>query len=134
VSFNPSIRFAADPARLASVRDFAVEAAAALGSRVDPDIVAVVVGELAANAVVHQRHEAEMQITVTPLGGLQISVCDPDPAMPRMAEGEPWDVTGHRGLQLVAALADSWGVDPLGEGKRVWAVLVPEPAQVVDAD
>ena len=50
VEEHRSKRFAADVALLASVRDFAVATAAELGATVDPADLAVIVGELAANA------------------------------------------------------------------------------------
>jgi anti-sigma regulatory factor (Ser/Thr protein kinase) len=134
VTQTRSIRFDADTAHLASVRDFAVAAAREFGSDVDIDVLAVVVGELAANAVVHQSHEAELEITALPGGGVRISVCDPDAGMPRMGDGEPWDVTGHRGLQLVEALSAEWGVDPMDRGKRVWADLQPDQEQANAGD
>ena len=36
-----------------------------------------------------------------------------------------FDLEGHRGLFLVGALSQSWGVTPEAEGKRIWARLVP---------
>jgi hypothetical protein len=41
---------------------------------------------------------------------------------PRLAEAGPGDESG-RGLRLVAALSQRWGVDALGWGKRTWADL-----------
>ena len=39
----------------------------------------------------------------------------------RLAVGTAGTLSGGRGLLLVEALADHWGVTPRGEGKTVWA-------------
>jgi anti-sigma regulatory factor (Ser/Thr protein kinase) len=114
-----------DLEHLASVRAFAARAADELGSSVDRGELAVVVGELAANAVVHQHGDAEIEIRGNENGGLEVSVHDDDPAMPALMESEPWDRDGHRGLLIVRALSEAWGVAPDGDGKRVWARLAP---------
>lgn len=117
-----SMRFPADVAHLAAVRDFARSAAAELGAVVDENDLAVVVGELAANAAVHQSGEAEITLAAVD-EGLQIEVRDEDPFVPDIVHGDAWDTEGHRGLFLVDALSRAWGVEPLDRGKRVWAVL-----------
>lgn len=118
-----SMRFPADVARLADVRDFVVALVGEIQAAVDVDVVKVLVGELAANATVHQSGEAELCVEALADGGLVLSVTDGDPALPRLYNGEPWDVEGHRGMKLVDALSDRWGVEPVGTGKRVWARL-----------
>lgn len=133
MSDSRSMRFPAETAVLATVRDFAGQVAQELGSRIDPDVLAVVVGELTANAAVHQGGEAELVVTPQPDGGLVVAVQDPDPIIPHVIEGAPWDVTGHRGLQLVEAMSAAWGVDPLADGKRVWAQLLPLSSPVPPA-
>lgn len=47
---------------------------------------------------------------------------DVEPRHPRLAVGEAGSVTAGRGLHLLEALADSWGVTPGadGRGKEVW--------------
>lgn len=121
------MRFPADPTHLASVRDFALLAVDELGSDVDRDVLALLVGELAANAAAHQHGDASFLIRVHAGGVVDIEVTDDDPTIPTPIDGEPWDPDGHRGLQLVRALSDSWGVTPEGAGKRVWARLAPPP-------
>ena len=122
-----SMRFPADIAHIASVRDFAAQAADDLGSNVDRDDLALVVGELAANAAVHQSGEAELVVRVHPDGRIDIEVADEDPTIPAPIDSAPWDLEGHRGLHLVSVVSHSWGVTPEGTGKRIWARLAPPP-------
>lgn len=120
-----SMRFSADVRVLASVRDFAARSADELGSLVDRNDLAVVVGELAANATVHQHGDSELVLTARADGGLEVELIDPDASMPAQHHSVPWDAEGHRGLLLVEVLSEAWGVEPLPQGKRVWATMGP---------
>ena len=125
VEAERSMRFAPDVAVLASVRDFAEAAADALGSTVDRADLAVIVGELAANAAIHQDREAELTVRRRADGGLLVEVSDGDTAQPRMVDGEVSGMRGHRGMFLVDVLSEAWGVEPSWDGKRVWALVPP---------
>lgn len=125
VEEHRSKRFAADVALLASVRDFAVATAAELGATVDPADLAVIVGELAANAAIHQDEEAELTLRRRADGGLLVEVRDGDPSQPRMVDGEVDGMRGHRGMFLIDALSEAWGVEPSPTGKLVWALVPP---------
>ncbi|MEU2659482.1 ATP-binding protein [Streptomyces sp. NPDC007325] len=92
-----------------------------------------VVAELAANAVLHgglRGRDFRLGLAWDAAAGvLRVEVTDARgdrlPAVVREGVGE-----GGRGLALVAALADGWGVVPYPPGgKTVWAVLgvVPPP-------
>lgn len=90
-----------------------------------------VVAELAANAVLHgwlPGRDFRLGLAFdTAVGGLGIEVTDARgdrlPAFVRPGEGD-----GGRGLPLVAALADRWGVVPYPPGgKTVWASVAPAP-------
>ena len=120
-----SMRFPADLAYVASARDFAAVTADDLGATVDRGDLALIVGELAANAAEHQHGEAELVVRVHPDGGVDIELVDPDPTIPAPMQSEPDDPDGHRGLFLVSVISHSWGVLPEGPGKRVWARLAP---------
>ncbi|MFF3919481.1 ATP-binding protein [Streptomyces sp. NPDC001852] len=84
----------------------------------------VVTAELVANAVQHAR-AAAMRVTVRRTGerAVQIAVFDRSRVLPFLKSPAPEEV-GGRGLGIVDALAQSWGVDRLPWGKRVWADLV----------
>ncbi|MCX5344350.1 ATP-binding protein [Streptomyces atratus] len=91
------------------------------GERIDA--AALVVAELAANAVMHGRLDGRgfrLGLVLLPSGRLRIEVTDPCgerlPAACREA------VEGGRGLIIVDALAADWGVHPYPpSGKTVWA-------------
>ena len=88
----------------------------------DPEVMAVVVGELAANAAIHAEGPATLTLTAVSGGGVEVAVADRTHE-PVTIAGE--DGGGHRGLVLVDALSESWGVDETPDGKRVWAVVGP---------
>ncbi|GFH68157.1 hypothetical protein Srut_46710 [Streptomyces rutgersensis] len=135
----PATRLGASLARRAAVArlgDWGVPPGSTLSST-----VALLVAELAANAARHGRvpgrnfalrllHQRARTSAV-----VRVEVSDthprrPDPTTVSMADA---DADGGRGLALVAALADDWGVeDRTGPGKTVWAqtgsARLPEPA------
>ncbi len=84
--------------------------------------VAMVVTELVANAVDHARTASTVTLGLDD-GDLLVTVRDgcPDGA-PRPRPVDPTAPRG-RGLQMVDALAESWGVTAHADGKTVWAVL-----------
>jgi anti-sigma regulatory factor (Ser/Thr protein kinase) len=40
---------------------------------------------------------------------------------------DPDPERGGFGLQIVAALADEWGIEEIEDGVRVWAIVPPDP-------
>ncbi len=82
---------------------------------------ALVVTELATNAVVHAGSAFSVSLTLSG-GAIRISVGDTLPLGPRGADQELAAVPGH-GLGVVAAIAARWGFEGLGSGKAVWAEL-----------
>ncbi|MEU7283208.1 ATP-binding protein [Streptomyces sp. NPDC045431] len=91
------------------------------------EAAALVVGELAANAVTHGRvpgRDFEVRLALSGDGVLRIEVGDTrGERRPVVVAPEPYG-DGGRGLLLVAALADAWGVaDRVPVGKTVWAEL-----------
>ena len=61
-------------------------------------------------------------------GGLQVEVIDRDRTHLEVIDGPAWAIDGHRGLLLVEAISEAWGVDVTDHGKRVWAQLAPVAA------
>ncbi|TLS39887.1 ATP-binding protein [Streptomyces montanus] len=88
------------------------------------DRAALGVTELLTN--VHRHAEPDKMCTVEMellLDRLTLSVHDHDPRLPEVRDADP-AATNGRGLAMVAAVSESWGVRPDGEsGKVVWFTL-----------
>lgn len=82
----------------------------------------VVVSELVTNALLHGSAPVAVVVEVTSDHTLRVAVEDAGRALPVMPRDSTEAMTG-RGLGLVASLARTWGVDPAGTGKVVWAEL-----------
>ncbi|MGW0330313.1 ATP-binding protein [Streptomyces sp. NPDC003011] len=92
-----------------------------------------VVAELAANAVLHGRvpgRDFRLTLRLDTAGALRIEVTDArGDRLPRIADPVPECAESGRGLRLVAAYADRWGVcEAPARGKTVWAELAPDRA------
>jgi anti-sigma regulatory factor (Ser/Thr protein kinase) len=87
------------------------------------DAAAIVVTELATNAVRHAHTAFVVAITVR-ANGVEIAVRDGSRMPPVAREPDLSPLTG-RGLLLIAALAHGWGTQDLDGGKLVWAELRP---------
>ncbi|WP_406223397.1 ATP-binding protein [Streptomyces decoyicus] len=101
--------------------------------KLDPvmDGAIIATSELVANAVVHGCHGANDVVTMTARCSgeqLLITVEDSSQHRPRLRRA-PCDAESGRGLELVGALADGWGVMPAQEGigKRVWLAFDLRP-------
>ncbi len=91
----------------------------------DVDDVTLVASELVSNAVRHATTAAERDLDVTWTVGDQqvlIAVADESELRPKLSGAAP-DAPCGRGLTIVDALASDWGVDPMPDGKRVWAKI-----------
>ncbi|MET7454004.1 ATP-binding protein [Streptomyces sp. NPDC005574] len=92
------------------------------------DAAAQVVAELAGNAVLHGRvpgRDFRLTLALSGAGTLRIAVTDTrGERLPHVTQGDAPDAESGRGLLLVEAYADRWGVD-LGPvpRKTVWAEL-----------
>ena len=90
----------------------------------DPrDTAALLTTELVSNAIRHTRDELTLTVRVEP-GRLRVGVSDSSHRRPQLVQVGERDTSG-RGLHLVEALADRWGVEPddRGLGKTVWFEL-----------
>jgi hypothetical protein len=110
-------------------RRFVTDLAGQWGLDQMQDTAALCAAELATNAVLHAR--GRFILTVRPAGpGLRIDVLDSSPSqlpVPTPTEGSALDLTtfgtSGRGLQIVAALADRWGIFTTEDAKTVWVEL-----------
>ncbi|MFE5592566.1 ATP-binding protein [Streptomyces sp. NPDC056549] len=86
------------------------------------DVAELLTSELVTNALVHTEHGAVVTATVVP-EQLRVEVRDFVPGLERPRVPPADDGTNGRGLVLVQALADSWGVEDHEVGKVVWFEL-----------
>ncbi len=112
------------------------------------DDLTLPVSELVTNAIVHARSPLQLTVSLTerfievavrdgnprppiirpvridPLGDIDRASISPngpvDPRDPMLVVGEAGSVTAGRGLLIVDAVADEWGVNELSQGKTVW--------------
>lgn len=87
------------------------------------DEVVLVASELVGNAVRHTHAVEGIDVGVDWTladDAVTVQVSDPSAVAPTRRDPSATE-PGGRGLQIVAALSDDWGVRPSGHGKRVWA-------------
>jgi anti-sigma regulatory factor (Ser/Thr protein kinase) len=86
------------------------------------EVAELVASELVSNAVEHAHSFSQLTLTLT-RSGLRVSVRDF--RLTPIPRPRPIDIHAYRGrgLHLVAALAQAWGVEPHPDGKTIWASL-----------
>ncbi|MFE7443066.1 ATP-binding protein [Streptomyces chartreusis] len=95
------------------------------------EVAEQVVAELAANAVLHGRvpgRDFRLRLTLHTDGALRIEVTDArGDRIPQVRDAVSGDAESGRGLLIVAAYAERWGVDEApADCKTVWAELPPD--------
>ncbi|WP_308379189.1 ATP-binding protein [Streptomyces sp. ISL-43] len=110
-----------DPAEVGRARRWARSRLAGSGIGDDEPLaetLILLISELVTNAVVHTGCPAVLRMLFGE-PGVRVEVADASDRAParRRAAG---DDTGGRGLELVDGLADRWGWQPEGAGKRIW--------------
>jgi anti-sigma regulatory factor (Ser/Thr protein kinase) len=125
MSFRSEASFPCDPASPGRARSWAAEEISAVLTHLPAmptilDDAVLVVSELVTNAL-RAGYSCAVNIEVD-VDALRVGVIDDGPGVPAVQLAEPDDVRG-RGLFLIAALANNWGVRRTGNGKEVWASL-----------
>jgi serine/threonine-protein kinase RsbW len=82
----------------------------------------IVLSELATNAVLHSRSKHDFFTVHAELADWHARLVVEDAGGTWEPPG-PAETDGGRGLQIVAALADAWGIDGDASGRVVWARL-----------
>ncbi|MFJ9668179.1 ATP-binding protein [Streptomyces sp. NPDC101219] len=117
-----------------AARGFALETLTDWGYRDRHDDVLICVSELATNALLHGVPPGR-QFSLTLVGDgplLRIEVRDSGSGLPEVAEAAA-DACRGRGLSIVTAVADGFGVTVHEPGKTVWTVLEMDPRVGVPA-
>lgn len=127
-----STRLVGRPASVRAARQFTTDALGEL----PPEMIeaaALMVSELATNALVHAAAGFEVTIDVTKTA-VSVEVSDAGEGLPTLRSPEPSDPHG-RGLHIVEQLSDRWGTRAAsdGSGKSVWFALDRSPSAAHDA-
>ncbi|MEV1249661.1 ATP-binding protein [Nonomuraea sp. NPDC050022] len=110
----------ADPESVGKARQLVREALAGWGLSALAEDLTMVVSEVATNVVVHARSPMTLSLRRY-RRSVRGEVADRSPGWPTLLPAG-FDEEHGRGLAIVAAYADRWGVDPDPEGKTVWFV------------
>jgi anti-sigma regulatory factor (Ser/Thr protein kinase) len=84
--------------------------------------VELMASELVTNCVRHAR--SDFEITIESGSEIRVEVRDSGSGRPKLLSPSPDDRRG-RGLHIVDALSDAWGITPVDGGKTVWFTLTP---------
>lgn len=121
---HPDVWSATLPPSSASVgaaRHFTRDALRGMGAAEAEESATLLVSELTTNAVIHARTPLRLSIRRSS-GVVRVEVRDDDPTPPRAISPDPLEA-GGRGIQMVEAVADKWGVNRNERGKTVWFEL-----------
>ncbi|MFD3681791.1 ATP-binding protein [Streptomyces sp. NPDC058613] len=112
------------PQSVAAARQFTRDTLQAWGVTARHDDVLLCVSELATNALRYgvPRGRGYLLRLLAFGGAVRIEVHDSGPGLSRMA-ARPAGGEGGRGLVIVEALAEEWGVLPRAPGKVVWCEI-----------
>ncbi|MFC7899398.1 ATP-binding protein [Streptomyces griseoincarnatus] len=125
--------FTAHPEEVARLRRAVEIYLKAWGLDDQVDAVQLCVSELVSNIVTHVGAGTPASLALSTGGErLRVEVHDPDSrALPTLVDAEA-DAEGGRGMALVAALADRWGVQVCEDHKVTWCEMVTGPTSTAD--
>ena len=113
---SPARTFRCEPQAVTAARRFVRETLSDRSPQL-VDAAELMTSELVTNCVRHA-HTA-FELVVHDQGEVRVEVSDSGAGCPRPLSPGEHDPTG-RGLRIVEALSDAWGVIPRNEGKTVW--------------
>jgi anti-sigma regulatory factor (Ser/Thr protein kinase) len=112
-------RFPCHPRSVAAARQFTRQILSDQSSAV-VDAIELMVSELATNSVRHANSDFELAIDSK--DQIRVEVRDSGGGQPTLRSPAPLDTSG-RGLRIVEAMSDTWGIIPTSDGKTVWFEL-----------
>ena len=125
--------FPNSPEAIAQARRFVTESLHGVAAGV-PEMVGLMVSELATNCVRHTLSDFTVEVEQTATR-IRVAVTDRGAGEPALRSPGPSEPTG-RGLRLVADLADTFGVEystpRVSPGKTVWFALELTPSGAAD--
>jgi anti-sigma regulatory factor (Ser/Thr protein kinase) len=110
--------FPADLRSAAEARRFVERMLRAWGCATLIETAQLLVSELVVNAVLHARTDARLRLVLDD-ERLHVEVRDRSTVLPDRRPYSPTATTG-RGLMILDALSDAWGVQATDTGKTVW--------------
>ena len=90
--------------------------------------LALVSSELVTNALVHGGDQVRVRLERTGPRVVVLVDDDAEDSLPESRAPADDDENG-RGLHIVAALSDEWGIRPTGRGKSIWSARAWEPVE-----
>lgn len=88
------------------------------------EAVELMVSELTTNCVQHAHSDFDVEIEQS-AGVIRVEARDRGEGRPTVRSPTPREPSG-RGLKVVEALSDAWGIEPQDEGKVVWFTVSPQ--------
>jgi anti-sigma regulatory factor (Ser/Thr protein kinase) len=124
-SFSASVDLPPDVASVPHARHLVLGLLRTWRAPHDHDDAALLVTELVSNVIDHVGGEASLTVELTLADRwLRISVADGSSVLPVVRELSRERPRG-RGLRLIQAIADRWGVEERHGGKKVWFDMAP---------
>ncbi len=111
--------FEPDGPNAGAARQFVADAVTAIG--MSPDEALLLASELVSNVLLHARTDFVVRMAVTE-EAIRVAVIDHNTRIPTRVEA-PVDATSGRGLSIIDAVAQRWGVETHPGGKTVWFEL-----------
>ena len=117
-----STRLPAHPTSSRAARSFVAEHLRGWGVDSAVDDATLLVSELVTAAVLHVRSPIDLVVRKV-RGAVRVEVFDDDQGSAQPNDPD-FEAAAGRGLSLVEAVADRWGIDDTGGGQTIWFEIV----------